>query len=219
MKKNLLAPLSLLLALNAAAQTASAPPAPDGISHEWSEIKPYDLSRVPDPLARKTGEGPANLGRFPDIYLHDLTGKERHLEDYFAKDGLTLIFFFAPWCDNSIAAAPSLARLDREWGGRGLHIVAIGEFGGAADIAAFAKKYGWDFPVLAGAPEKDDGEARTHGTLYRLRTALGDARKWGTPTHYFLSAGDRVHLDAAHGEVMDAEMARYLAGRLSVKAN
>ncbi len=208
--KNPIIPLLAITALPLAAQSA-----PDTtVSHEWTEIRPYDLSVVPDPIARKTGEGTSNLERFPDIQLHDLSGKERHLQDYFAKDGVTLIFFFAPWCDNSVAAAPALARLDREWGAKGLRIVAVGEFAPPAEIAAFAKKYGWDFPVLAGAPGKDDGEARTHGTLYRLRTALGDARKWGTPVHYFLTRGDRVRIDAAHGEVMDVEMTRFLASRL-----
>ncbi len=216
MNHNFLIPLCIAIPMTITAQTAP-PAAPDGISHEWSEIKPYDLSRIPDPIARKTGEGTSNLERFPDIQLHDLSGKERHLQDYFARDGVTLIVFFAPWCENSIAAAPALARLEREWGTKGLHIVAVGEFAPAAELAAFAKRHGWDFPVLAGAPEKDDGEARTHGTLYRLRTALGDPRKWGLPAHYFLTGGDRVRIAAAHGEVMDVEMTRFLAARLGGK--
>lgn len=217
-KYSLFGIIAMTSSLCATAQSAPAPSAPakaaEPITHEWAPITAIDLAATPDPIARKTGEGTFNLARFPDVFLHDLEGKERHLQDYFAPQGMTLVVFFAPWCNNSIAAADPLMQLYKRWSARGLHVVAVGEFAPTAEIAAFAKHHSWDFPVLAGAPEKDEGEARTHATLYRLRTAMGDPRKWGTPSFYFLNAGDRVHIHAVHGEMIAEDVEAFLTERL-----
>jgi hypothetical protein len=58
----------------------------------------------------------------------------------------------------------------------------VGEFASPSDIMAFAERY-WPggLPVLAGTSEKSD-VARVHARFRQLRTAFGDARKWGVPT-------------------------------------
>lgn len=91
------------------------------------------------------------LGRpRPDFSLRDLQGRMVNADDF---DGEVLLLnFWATWCAPCIEEMPMLARLHRDYAGRGMQVlgVAVDEESKALD---FATKLGIDYPILVGQGE------------------------------------------------------------------
>src|SRR5574341_1567153 len=75
-------------------------------------------------------------------------GQLRHLEDYGGK--VILLNVWATWCDPCRAEMPSIERLYRELGPKGLQVVAVSidDAGAEGDIRDFAREYGLTFDIL-----------------------------------------------------------------------
>ena len=60
----------------------------------------------------------------PAAALEDLDGKPVQLLDFVEKGKLTVLEFWASWCENCEALAPQLAAIQERWGGR-VNLVAV----------------------------------------------------------------------------------------------
>lgn len=81
----------------------------------------------------------------PDFRLTDLEGKPHRLENYRGK--VVVLDFWASWCAPCRKELPSLEKIHREYGDKGLVILAINSE--KTDIArSFIKKNGYTFPVV-----------------------------------------------------------------------
>jgi thiol-disulfide isomerase/thioredoxin len=123
---------------------------------------------------------------------------------------LVLVVYFAPWCANWRAEAPTVWRLYDKYKAEGFGVVAVSEYASAED----ARKYfegqgGAPFPVVV---ESDSTDAREQTTHFGYRKAVGDGRRWGSPFNVFLEPA-RLR---ASGEVL-TEKAFVVGGELIEK--
>lgn len=82
----------------------------------------------------------------PAFTLPDLSGTPRHISEF---DGQVLVLnFWATWCAPCREEIPMLIEAQAELGDRGLQIIGIAVDRREA-AAAFAKRYGINYPVLA----------------------------------------------------------------------
>lgn len=81
----------------------------------------------------------------PDFRLTDLAGKPHRLENY--RGSVVVLDFWASWCAPCRKELPAIERLHRQYGGRGLVVLAVNsELPRAA--RAFVQKNGYTFTVL-----------------------------------------------------------------------
>jgi peroxiredoxin/outer membrane lipoprotein-sorting protein len=81
----------------------------------------------------------------PDFRLTDLDGRPHRLRNYRGK--VVLLDFWASWCTPCRKELPTIEKLHREYGSKGLVVLAVNS---EADKVArsFVKKYGYTFTVL-----------------------------------------------------------------------
>jgi len=84
----------------------------------------------------------------PAFALPDLAGDTVRLADFAGK--VTLVNFWASWCDPCRAEFPHMADLYRAFGRADFAIVAISDDVDRAKMLAFAKEFGPPFPILVG---------------------------------------------------------------------
>ncbi len=82
----------------------------------------------------------------PDFELPDLQGKVFHLSEN--REKVVLINFWATWCPPCIDEMPSLEKLHRALGEKGLEIVSVSVDDSPDKIEEFRKALGLSFTVL-----------------------------------------------------------------------
>ena len=128
-----------------------------------------------DELFRKAGISKSNPGAMAaDFSLRDVNGGAFNLSKY--RGNLVFLNFWATWCGPCRQEMPSMERLYRELGGRGLALLAINKREGASHVRDFMKTYGLSFPALL------DSDGRV-SALYRV---------WGLPTTYLIDGSGRI---------------------------
>jgi peroxiredoxin/outer membrane lipoprotein-sorting protein len=81
----------------------------------------------------------------PDFRLSDLKGKPHRLANYRGK--VVLLDFWASWCEPCRKELPTIEKLHREYGGKGLVVLAV-TYQDEKVARSFMKKYGYTFTVL-----------------------------------------------------------------------
>ncbi|HLG19359.1 MAG TPA: TlpA disulfide reductase family protein [Bdellovibrionota bacterium] len=120
------------------------------------------------------------------------------------QNNLLLVSFFAPWCENSNNEASFLPLLNERYRKKGLKIVLVSEYGSPDEVRKFVDKYKLPFPLLMESWSKDS-DVRQSTYHYRVRTKLGDTRKWGTPTNLlFVKPSNGTY--AIFGEMIEREL-------------
>jgi cytochrome c biogenesis protein CcmG, thiol:disulfide interchange protein DsbE len=110
----------------------------------------------------------------PNFDLPDVRGGRLALASLRGKP--VYLDFFASWCGPCNTEAPLLARLDREYRGKGLVLVGIDEEESAAKAEAFGKRYALPYDVLL----DDDGSiGRGYGAI-------------GLPVHVFIDPAGTI---------------------------
>ncbi len=124
---------------------------------------------------------------------------------------LTMLFFFAPWCDVCHFIGPVVKRLHADWEKRGLAILGVSEYGTPAEAEEYRRLFAHHFPFVYESMHRDKREDDDlwHRRVYR---AVGDTRKWGTPTSVFFAPGQGTF--ACAGEFIEEDLARFMAERL-----
>ncbi len=94
-------------------------------------------------------------GDAPNFKLKDLNGKTVQLSDFKGKP--VVLDFWATWCQPCRDSIPGIAKLNADYAGKGLVILAISVDGdAAADISTFQKEHGMTYTVLMGTDEVAD---------------------------------------------------------------
>ena len=135
---------------------------------------------------------------------------------------LVLVVYFAPWCHNWRNEAPVVSRLYEKYHPQGLDVIAVSEYGTAADQQAFFKTNPVAYPVVV---ESDARDARDKTTHYGYRQLTGDTRKWGSPYNIFLvpktlkKDGDVLTEKAwvVNGELVEQEAELFIREKLGLK--
>lgn len=135
---------------------------------------------------------------------------------------LVMVVYFAPWCGNWRAEAPTVQRLYEKYRAQGFEVVAVSEYAPADE----SRKY---FEGLGGAPypvvvESEAASAREQTTHHGYRQACGDTRRWGSPFNVFLEpaklnkTGDLLTERAwvVGGELIEKDVERFIRERLGL---
>ncbi|MGH7606306.1 MAG: TlpA family protein disulfide reductase, partial [Gemmatimonadales bacterium] len=99
-------------------------------------------------LARVPSRGTGRMPFAPPFALPDLAGDTVRLEDYRGK--VTLVNFWASWCDPCREEFPHMAELYRELPRAAFAIAAISDDIHAGQMRAFVREFRPPFPILAG---------------------------------------------------------------------
>jgi thiol-disulfide isomerase/thioredoxin len=146
-------------------------------------------------FARTAGAG--EKAEVPNFVLKDLAGKEVALADLRAK-GPVVIDFWATWCKPCLRELPHIEALHKEYGPRGLAVVAISEDDTRSlpKVKSYVKTHGFSFTVLL------DPNQRT----------LRDLQGTGCPYLVVVSpAGERLYTHSGYRDGDEKELARVVA--------
>ena len=202
-------------AQGAAPQSGTQAPAPaapqggtqmvkSGDGHEWAPLLEQKLDYKDWTFKRLKDDAPISLRELAQ-------GKK-----------LLMVVYFAPWCGNWRAEAPTVWRLYDKYKAEGFEVVAVSEYATADD----ARKYfegqgGAPFPVVV---ESEAGDAKEKTTHYAYRKAIGDPRNWGSPFNVFLepaklnASGELLTEKAwvVGGELVEKDAEQFIRERLGL---
>jgi peroxiredoxin len=103
------------------------------------------------PAAAPTGSGHTSSSGTvaPDFTARDVNGKTFHLSDHLGKK-VVLLDFWSTFCEPCKAEFPHLRALYQDHKDNGLLVVGVAMDGpeSVAEVPAFVKRYGVDFPVV-----------------------------------------------------------------------
>ena len=147
------------------------------------------------------------------------TGDATDLRSLAKGKKLVMVVYFAAWCPNWKHDAPIVKRLIDKYQKQGFAVIGVSEYDTIDKTKANLDSFKLDFPVVTESETLKDRLTTTH---YQIRTAAGDARKWGSPWYIFLEpstfakSGDvlttKAHL--VNGEIIEPEVDKFLASKL-----
>jgi peroxiredoxin len=97
----------------------------------------------------RPGQGPPipTIGQpVPEVVLPDLNGQTVRLSDY--RGEVVVLNFWATWCPPCVEEMPSLERLHKALGNKGLRVLAASVDDNLEDIERFRKQYQLTLPIL-----------------------------------------------------------------------
>jgi thiol-disulfide isomerase/thioredoxin len=151
-------------------------------------------------------------------------GSPVNLRDVAKGKKLVMVVYFAPWCGNWRAEAPTVWKLYDKYKAQGFEVVGVSEYGSAEDSRKyFDSQGGAPFPV---AVESEATDAREKTTHFGYRQTAGDPRKWGSPFNVFLEpaklnkTGDVLTEKAwvVGGELIEKDAEQFIRERLGLTA-
>lgn len=129
---------------------------------------------------------------------------------------VTIISFMAEWCKNCRYEAPFMNEIYAEFKESGLGLIVIMEYSTPTGAAEFLKKYQFRMPVLFGDLASKD-EAKKNTTRHsKIRSAINDPRKWGTPFHIILDKAKPKQAGVIPGEMDRDEIRDFLNKKLDL---
>lgn len=210
--------VAAIMALAAGTWFAFNGPEEEPHPHEYAPIEAVDLSQAlagEEEILQHTRE-------LQDFSGASLDGRPVDAQAFVEEHPVVLFTYVAEWCENCRYEAPHLARLYWKYADRGFRIVARSEYSHPAVMREVAGMFGSPYPIIQGSlnpdPENEDA-VRTTTHHFRLRKALGDPRKWGTPMNLLVVNGnvDRMHM--VLGEFVPEELDQFLDERLPPRSN
>ena len=243
MLKNLSRAVVFVMALAALAQTANAQaaqatPQPAAQPQQQSGAQPSAQATPTPQAAASAPQGGTQLVRtegheyaplleqkidYKDWSFKRLSdGSPVSLRDLAKDKKLVMVVYFAPWCGNWKAEAPTVWRLYDKYKAQGFEVVAVNEYGSVEDSRKyFESQGGAPFPVVVESEATDAREKTTH---FNYRQAVGDPRRWGSPFNVFLEpaklnkTGEVLTEKAwvVGGELIEKDVERFIRERLGL---
>ncbi len=192
--------------------------------HEYSPVVAIDLT------AAVSGAGGDELVPW-EVLRRDFSGVTRDgaeidLDEVVRENRVTLLTYFAEWCANCRYEAPDLVAKFGAHGDDGLMIIGRSEYSHPDVVDEYVDEFGIEYPVILGSPNPDpDNEdlVRVTTSHFRMRKALLDPRKWGTPLNIVVVDGDPTRASIVTGEffpgAFDETFGGYLGGGMPVAAS
>ncbi len=151
------------------------------------------------------------------------TGDDINLRDFTARNKLTMVVYFAPWCPNWKFDAPMLQRLYDKYKANGLGIIAVGLYDPVDSMKKSLDTLKITFPAVYESAERAAKQKSLH---YAYRRYTGDARNWGSPWYIFLTPsvmenkGDLLTKKTfiINGELIEAEGELFIRKHLALPA-
>ena len=104
----------------------------------------------PSEKQEKVENNPSTSSKYkkaPDFNLKDIDGKDVSFSSY--KDKVIILNFWATWCPPCRMEIPHLKELQKEYGSKGLQVIAISvDKTGVDSVKKFAEKNKMNYPVL-----------------------------------------------------------------------
>ncbi|MBU0502579.1 MAG: TlpA disulfide reductase family protein [bacterium] len=120
------------------------------------------------------GKGPSKQEAVIDFTLQDPQGNSHTLSDY--KGKFVFLNFWATWCPPCRQEMPSMQELYKNWDSNKYVMLAVNVGESRGEVAAFAGKYGYTFPILL---DKNRSAARQYGVS-------------GFPTTFFINTEGKM---------------------------
>ena len=148
------------------------------------------------------------------------------LKEHLRGKQLTIVEYFAGWCENSNRNGHVIQRLWAKYRDRGLGVIGVAEYSDPAELRIHINRIGIDYPVVVETKKLGQRKDSSH---YRYRRAVGDKRKWGTPFYVIIDARDveqggpngliarRVY--TASGELEEESTDQFLSKALAHSSN
>ncbi len=183
--------------------------------HEYSPVVSIDLT------AEVAGAGGDYLVPW-EVLRRDFSGTSRDgedidLEDVVSRNRVTLLTYFAEWCANCRYEAPDLVAKYNGHEADGLMIIGRSEYSHPDVVAEYVDEFGIQYPVILGSrnPDPDNEDlVRTTTSHFRMRKALLDPRKWGTPLNIVVVDGDPTQASVVTGEFFPGAFDKTFLGYL-----
>ena len=150
-------------------------------------------------------------------------GGETNLRKFATGKKLVMVVYWAPWCLNWRADIPFVNGLHEKYAAQGLSIIGVAEYDGRSKMENHIEHFKLPFPSVYETETYGDRLTSEH---YKLRSAAGDRRKWGTPWYVFLDPdalnkegeilADKVSL--VNGELIPEEAEAFIRKRLGLAA-
>ena len=146
-----------------------------------------------------------------------LDGRKVRLRELLKSGKIVLLHFFATFCHNSNYDIVTVNDLYRTYREEGFEVIGISEYSNAAELEKFLRRHQ---PLYAMVTEEETGRKSTRH--YRLRTRVGDERKWGTPLSIVIDGREiepeggtlARRMYVATGELVRAEIESLIRRRL-----
>ncbi len=163
---------------------------------------PLSAVRTADRTVSATGRGalpglqPYRSGRQPDLRLTDLDGRSVSLQDF--RGRVVLVSFWAGWCPPCIREIPSLSRLARDYGQRGLVVLAVNIGETRRQVRAFLRRHRLNARILM------DYDKR----------AYSDWKVYVVPSNYLVDKTGKIRYGSVGAIDWDAAAVRATIDRL-----
>ena len=156
-------------------------------------------------------------------YKNIRTDESTNLRDLTKGKKLVMVVYFAPWCPNWKYDAPLVQKLYDNYKGKGLEVIAVGEYDPVAAMRTHLEEFKITFPAVYESDLRTTRETTTHATQ---RRETGDGRKWGSPWYIFLEPlaiekkGDVLTKKAniVNGELIRDEAEKFIRAKLGLPA-
>jgi hypothetical protein len=144
------------------------------------------------------------------------------LREFAAGKKLVMIVYFAPWCHDWDYDVAIVQALHDKYAKDGLGIIGVGEYDTLSKMKAHLTQKGITFPTVY---ESTASSERLNTEHYKIRTAAGDTRKWGSPFYVFIESGNIMpkgdtiaeKVDIVNGEIKKDEADKFVREKLGLK--
>ncbi len=160
---------------------------------------------------------------YPNWELKAIKGDEKiDLRKFAAGKKLVLVVYFAPWCHDWDYDAAIVQELHDKYAKDGLGIIGVGEYASLSNMKAHLNLKSITYATVY---ESTASSERLNTEHYKIRTAAGDKRKWGSPFYVFIDSkdikpsGDVIaeKVDVINGEIKKDEAETFIREKLGLR--
>jgi len=160
---------------------------------------------------------------YPNWNFRSIENEDKvDLRKFAAGKKLVMVVYFAPWCHDWDYDVAIVQALHDKYAKDGLGIIGVGEYDTLSKLKAHLNQKSITFPTVY---ESTASSERLNTEHYKIRTAAGDKRKWGSPFYVFIESanvlpkGDTIaeKVNVVNGELFKDEADKFIRTKLGLK--